>query len=164
MGNEQKNQGGRPKNVNERMLAEALEPIVGRLASLEGGGDTQAGANLPLSRGHFFLHLMTGMCIHRGEAAFNPQFLDTVRNNADDFYEAYCQIVTGDHEVESTTKQLLDDTQARLAVIEQEKQDLADRMQEMEVEAAALRGAAGGANEPEDAPEDAPIEEEAHAG
>ncbi|MFQ5503360.1 MAG: hypothetical protein ACE5F1_01025 [Planctomycetota bacterium] len=159
MVNEQKNQGGRPKNINERVLAEALEPIVGRIASLEGGGGTQAGSNVPLSRGHFFLHLMAGMCIHRGEAAFNPQFLDTVRNNADDFYEAYCQIVQGDHAVESTTKQLLDDTQARLAVIQRERQDLADRMREMEAEANILRGATG-----EAAAEDAPIEEEAHAG
>ena len=81
---------------------------------------------------------MTGMCIHRGEAAFNPHFLDTIRNNADDFYEAYCQIVAESHEVQSTTKQLLDDAQERLRVISREKQDLADRIAEMDAEQAAL--------------------------
>jgi hypothetical protein len=146
---ETKPTGGRPKNVNERELEEQLLPILDRIAALEGGGKVEGGANVPLSRGHFFMHLMAGMCIHRGEAAFNPQFLDTVRNNADDFYEAYCQVVKGTHQVESTTRQLLDDTQERLRVIAREKQDLADRMAEMEQERAAL--VAGSALEEEEA-------------
>lgn len=154
MTNDPKNPGGRPKNVNERQLEEALAPLLSRLAAIEGGG-ADVGANVPLSRGHFFMHLLAGMCIHRGEAAFNPQFLDTVRNNADDFYEAYCQVVKGTHEVQSTTRQLLDETQARLRAIQREKQDLADRIQEMDTERMALMGALGQSDEEaEEAPEE----------
>jgi len=135
---EAKNSGGRPKNVNERELDYALTPLMKRIEAMEAGGKAPKGANVPLSRGHFFMHLMAGMCIHRGEAAFNAQFLDTIRNNADDFYEAYCQVTLGEHEVESTTRQLLDDTQERLRVLSREKQDLNDRILEMDREKADL--------------------------
>lgn len=140
MANEDRNQGGRPKNVNERQLEEALAPLLARLEAVEAGGSSKEGQ--PLSRGHFFLHLMTGMCIHRGEAAFNSQFLDTVRNNADDFYEVYAQIVTGSHRKQSTTRTLLDDAQRRLEVIERERADMAARLAEMEAESRALRAGA----------------------
>jgi len=129
---------GRPPNVNKRELTDALQPILSRMAALENPA-AEDSAGQPLPRGVFFLHLMAGMCIHRGEAAFNPQFLDTVRNNADDFYEAYCQISTGDFEVQSTTRQLLDDAQQRLDVVNKEKEDLAARARELEEEALTLR-------------------------
>jgi len=120
------------------MLEEALEPI--REALAEGREPTSIvlGAEGPLTRGQFFMHLMTGLCIHRGEAAFNEQFLATVRNNADDFYEAYSQISRGTHSVETTTRQLLEDAQQRLRAVEHEKQTLADRARELEDERVAL--------------------------
>jgi hypothetical protein len=149
--------GGRPKNVNERQLEEALAPILDRLNLIEAGqmpdGEpTTEGVAAPLSRGHFFMHLLAGMCIHRGEAAFNPQFLDTVRNNADDFYEAYCQITRGTHEVQQTTRQILAETEARLSLLDREKQDLKDRLAEMEEEQRILTAQAsdGGGDEVQD--------------
>lgn len=154
----EKNSGGRPRNVNERELDEALAPIIARLARIEdlGPAPSPGEDNRPVGRGWFFLHLFTGMTIHRGEAAFNPVFLETVQNNADDFYETYVNIVKGTHQVQKTTRAMLDEAQQRLAAVDREKEDLRDRLRELEREAMALtQGSDEGEEQGEAAPETA---------
>lgn len=52
----------------------------------------------PVTRGQFFLHLMTGLSIHFGFQAFSSDMLESIKNNADNFYETYCQIVRRTYE------------------------------------------------------------------
>lgn len=132
------NKGGRPKNVNEKMLEDALAPILAKLASVEGLGGVVGGEG-PVPRGLFFLHLMTGMTIHMGPVAFSGELLETMKRNADDFYEAYCQITQASYE-QPTARQHLAEEQERRKAVEQELDVLRERIGELESEQAALAG------------------------
>ena len=134
------NKGGRPRNVNEKDLSEAVESLRHEIRDAISGlpSGSVVGARQPLGRGLFFLHLMTSMAAQMGQAAFNPMFLDSLRNNADDFYEAYIQVAQGTQKVESTTVQLLAEQQARRADIERERDELLARVRELEAEQASF--------------------------
>lgn len=106
---------GRPKNVNEKMLADALDPILRAIDILTEKVEAKApGTNGVLSRAEFLGRMQVAMAAQKGEIAFSERFVRSMSNQADSMYEGYLKVVHGGG---PTNKEKLDAAQAELEAI-----------------------------------------------
>ena len=87
---------GRPKNVNQKMLDEALAPIYEALAALSEEAIKKNGhSDGIMSRAEYLGRMQTAIAAHRGEIAITPRFVNSMANQADTMYEGYLKICQG---------------------------------------------------------------------